>query len=117
MFYTYNQNNSGGSFDFQKDAISHYVIIEADNAAEADFRAEQVGVYFDPGYEIDCDCCGSRWNEAWSDDGTETPQVYGNDVTSGVIEKGQFGMKWMGDDPEGYVHYKDGRVQEIDYAD
>lgn len=115
MFYTYNQNNSGGSFDFQKDAISHYVIIEADSAAEADFRAVQVGVYFDS--SMDCPCCGDRWSEAWSDDGTATPQVYGKDVSSGVIEKGQFGMKWMGDNPEGYIHYKDGRVQEIDYAD
>lgn len=115
MFYTYDQNNSGGYFDFQKDDISHFVIIEADNPTEANFRAKQVGVYFDPGYEMDCDCCGTRWSEAWS--GTEVPEVYGKDVSNGVIEKCRFGMKWMGDNPEGYIHYKDGRVQEIDYAD
>lgn len=36
MFYTFNQNNSGGSFDFDKArGITHYVIIEANSVEHA----------------------------------------------------------------------------------
>lgn len=46
MFYTYNQNNSGGFFKITK-KIKHYVIIEADSAKEANKKAEHIGIYFD----------------------------------------------------------------------
>lgn len=112
MFYTYNQNNSGGSFDFDPDhGISHYVIVEANNSSEADYRAEMAGVYFDD--SIDCSCCGARWGTAWGE-GDEVPSVYGDDVSTGVIPKGRFSMKWV-KGPEGYIHYRDGRIVAVDY--
>lgn len=46
MFYTYRQNNSGGSFKITK-KIKHFVIIEADSAKEANKKAEHIGIYFD----------------------------------------------------------------------
>jgi hypothetical protein len=59
-FYTYRQNNSGGSFSQDKN-VSMYVIIEAKDASEADTIAEKVGIYF---YgcrkQRDCSCCGDR---------------------------------------------------------
>lgn len=58
MFYVYRQNNSGGSF--LPPAVN--VIVEADNAAEADTIADGVGIYFNG--EGDCPCCGYRWSEA-----------------------------------------------------
>ena len=58
MFYTFDQNNSGGQF-----IGPNYIIIEADSAEEANTIAqESAGVYFN-GCEdnIDCECCGDRW--------------------------------------------------------
>lgn len=41
MFYHYSQNNSGGSFHFDKAAgITVHVVVEADSAQEADTIAE-----------------------------------------------------------------------------
>lgn len=74
-FYTFNQNNSGGSFDRDQN-VSHYVIIEADTPSAANTKATSVGIYFngcDDG--TDCRCCGDRWYEAWGN-GDETPSIY-----------------------------------------
>jgi hypothetical protein len=63
-FYTYRQNNSGGSFS----APAVVVIVSAPSAAQANVAAQDVGVYFDEDFEIDCECCGTRWDElddAW----------------------------------------------------
>lgn len=73
VFYTYDQNNSGGRFSLD-DMVTVAVIIEANSDREADFRAEEVGIYFDS--DRDCPCCGPRWSKAWRD-GTEVPEVYG----------------------------------------
>lgn len=74
-FYTYSQNNSGGSFT----GPAHYVIIEAFNKDAAHDIAEQHGVYFN-GIEDghDCSCCGDRWSR-WSDE-NEVPSIYGEPV-------------------------------------
>ncbi|APC43310.1 hypothetical protein Joe_70 [Streptomyces phage Joe] len=109
-FYEYNQNNSGGGFDYDGDAgITHYVIIEAESAELADERAEEIGLYFDG--EGDCSCCGDRWyaqGGGWGgDQGDEVPSIYGTPVSDF-----DFGFRWMkGDRPECYVHFADGRVQ------
>lgn len=81
MFYTYDQNNSGGGFDCD-DNVCQHVIIEAADADDADSRAEALGIYFNGvAAGIDCECCGDRWYPAspWRD-GTDTPQVYGKTV-------------------------------------
>ena len=76
MFYHYNQNNSGGSFD-EDDKVCRHVIIEAAGPVSADLKAEEIGIYFngcDTGQ--DCPCCGDRWSTAWGE-GTEEPMLYG----------------------------------------
>lgn len=102
MFFEYIQNNSGGSFIANGD-VDVYVIVEAMDAEQANFRALGIGIYFngcDSGF--DCPCCGDRWTEAWEDEGTETPTLYGKSVL---------------DSPRSYgdviIHYLDGRVIRV----
>lgn len=107
MFYTYGQNNSGGGFDVNADrGLSHFVIVEANSAEEADARTEEIGVYFDPEYNFDCECCGTRWSPAWGE-GDEEPLIYGEDAFTYTSD-----WKWI-KGPEGYVHYLDGRIESI----
>lgn len=68
MFYHFHQNNSGG---FYQEGMPHNLFIEAPSASEANRIAQENGVYFDPEYERDCECCGTRWTEAWDGCGTE----------------------------------------------
>lgn len=86
MFYTYDQNNSGGSFT----GPAQYVIVEAKNAKYANFTAEEeLGLYFDG--DGDCHCCGNRWSEQWSDaDGTIVPEIYGMSLSKRKQVKGYF---------------------------
>jgi hypothetical protein len=67
MFYKFQQNNSGGSFDVN-DKLCHVMIIEADTEAEAVNKAEEFGCYWD-GVDrgIDCPCCGDRWSKSYLD--------------------------------------------------
>ena len=80
MYYHYNQNNSGGSFDVDKNhGITHHVVVEAGSPEEANSRAESIGLYWD-GCESgkDCSCCGDRWSKLWSEEkGSDKPIVYG----------------------------------------
>ena len=105
-FYEFNQNNSGGGFDYDtKKGITHHVVIEANSKEEALDIAERIGLYFNGVYdEIDCPCCGDRWNTPW--ESTETPSVCGEPVASvkksGFFEEGQ---------KEIAVHYLDGRIE------
>lgn len=106
-FYQYRQNNSGGAFDFDKQrGISQHVIVEADTAADADDRAQKIGVYFD-GCESgqDCSCCGDRWYEASSYNASEVPAIRGT-----PLEEATATMNWMEAEPSAFVHYADGRV-------
>jgi hypothetical protein len=82
MFYTFNQNNSGGGFDMDKArGIGSAVVIEADSPSHANERAEEIGLYFDGvEEEIDCECCGDRWYRAW-ESGTDRPTYYGEELT------------------------------------
>jgi len=113
MFFTYNQNNSGGGFAYdEKRGISHYVIIEADDAVEANDKAEGIGLYFDG--DGDCPCCGDRWCASDKTDGTEFPSVYDEIIEWGenvqeTMPGGQFMIKWM-NGYEGFVHYKNGDI-------
>ena len=74
MFYTFDQNNSGGSF-VRNNRLAEYVIIEADSAKEANSRAEDIGIYF--GGEDDCPCCGDRWYEANDCNADNEPSIHG----------------------------------------
>lgn len=112
-FYTFNQNNTGGTFSFRPDAkISHYVIIEASSADEANSRAEDIGLYFDGcDSDIDCSCCGDRWYPVYMDEASDVPEVYGVNVLEENISEDS--IRWMDPNPEGYIHYLDGRVDEF----
>lgn len=115
-FYEYSQNNSGGSFVVDNiRGIARTVIVEADDAREADYRAERAGVYFDSTY--DCSCCGSRWTSAdyWgADKGEEYPSIYSERLIDGyTVFYYPTGSKLKWTDPEGYIHFKDGRIVPI----
>lgn len=99
MFYTYDQNNSGGGFSHNRErGIGYCVSIEADNRTEATNKARDIGIYFDGCYEgIDCSCCGDRWYD--SPEEADEPLMYGRPV------KGGWGVP-------SYIHYKDGRIEE-----
>lgn len=119
MFYEYEQNNPGGSFDYDPErGISVHVIVEADNAEEANRRAESIGLYF--GGAGDCPCCGNRWYKMRSDAaGGDVPSVYGMPVQDVEWGWGPFsdGDKWLGpDEPEVFVHFKDGQVQAYGFG-
>jgi len=110
-FYAYDQNNSGGSFDHnEKAGIGHHVIVEATSAKDADKRAKKIGLYFDG--DGDCECCGRRWSEQWRDDGTDTPQIYDVDVSSGVYKDTGF-MDWG---LPSYIHYADGTIKQVKHV-
>lgn len=104
-FYDFNQNNSGGGFDFNEEAgITHHVIIEANSEDQAIARAVAIGIYFD-GCEdgTDCPCCGDRWSTPWG--GDDEPQVYGQPFKKHTMHK------WMAEGKEICVHYLDGRKE------
>lgn len=108
MFHTFRQNNTGGSFDFDMErGISHFVVVEGDNLDEIMDTARQIGLYFDG--SGDCSCCGNRWYAPWDkDDLTETPKIYDVEVPDG--EPKDLLTKWMGTNPEGFIHYKAGKI-------
>jgi hypothetical protein len=106
-FYTYSQNNSGGSFD-QNENIAEYVIIEATSAADADRRAEEVGIYFNGcATGSDCSCCGDRWNEAYGE-GDTSPSIYGSPVGDEYVSKYGFSLR-----NSIIIHYYDGTKKTI----
>jgi hypothetical protein len=108
-FFAYNQNNSGGVFDLT-DNVTHWVIIEAGDATEANAKLEHFGGYFN-GCESgrDCSCCGDRWYAQMEEDaGEPEPLVYGKTPAEFVAENS---FLWMPDGKEVVVHYADGRKE------
>jgi hypothetical protein len=76
-FFTFGQNNSGGSF-VTNDSVAEYVIVEADNADAANSIANDIGIYFNGVKDgIDCDCCGDRWYRVDDRDADQEPNIYG----------------------------------------
>ena len=101
MFYTFNQNNTGGSFR-NSQTLAEFVIIEADTASEANDKAECIGVYFGGvDDDIDCPCCGDRWHPVSDSDGKVVPHVY-------HIPLDKFRGRSVSGDT--VIHYKSGRV-------
>lgn len=106
MFFTFHQNNSGGSFHIDH-KVTQFVIIEAKNAKQANSIAESIGIYFD-GCENDrdCSCCGDRWYRTSDYDGKDKPLLYGEDPSN---YKSMFVEKRK---PYCYVHYLDRTVKQ-----
>jgi hypothetical protein len=98
-FYTFHQNNSGGSFYGPV-----YVIIEARNVEEANSLAEsKANVYFDSSQ--DCSCCGSRWDSLGSyGKGEEVPYIYDT-----PLEK--YKEIWASSDYSAKVYFFDGSTK------
>ncbi len=108
-FFAYGQNNSGGVFDLTDD-VTHWVIIEAVDAAEANAKLEHLGGYFN-GCESgrDCDCCGDRWYEQSHEDaGDPMPLIWGQTPAEYVADRTYL---WMPKGKEVVVHYADGRKE------
>jgi hypothetical protein len=105
-FFTFDQNNPGGSFDYDLEAgISSTVIIEAADYEQANDRAEEIGLYFDGCYnDIDCECCGDRWCRAWDEDGKDKPSIYDTDVYEA---KASFFRNIV------FIHYLDGKIEKV----
>lgn len=107
-FYTFTQNNSGGSFVIDEySGICGYVIIEANSHIQANEIALNIGLYFD-GCDsgIDCSCCGDRWYEVDEDYSEITPCIYGESVFS--LQKSIF--KEMC-----FIHYINGEVEKVEF--
>lgn len=112
MFYTFKQNNSGGSFDYDElSGISVNVIVEANSPSEANQLAQDIGLYFDGcNTNMDCPCCGDRWyDSAAYDGGDDVPSSYGKPLALSQDVDTSTSMKWM-KGFEIFVHYADGRI-------
>lgn len=109
-FFSFDQNNSGGSFDIRpEDGIGEYVIVEALDVNHANQRAEQIGIYFD-GCDngMDCNCCGDRWSRAWDDEGDPEPMIYGTPVDK--AERSMFR-------DTAFIHYLEGPFKTVKLKD
>lgn len=107
-FYTYSQNNSGGFFQKEENAIAEVVVIEAKTASGANLKAKEIGIYFNGCQDgSDCDCCGDRWYEVDDSDGYDVPSLYGSPIT-----KGNNSFR-----DTCYVHYLNGDVEKISLND
>lgn len=101
MFYHYDQNNSGGSFQIDDD-VTVNVYIEADSEEEANSKAEEVGIYFDGcDRDWDCPCCGDRWSRASNWDKAEK-----------VPCPSEWDKMWVKEgEAHTIIYYKDGNVE------
>lgn len=83
-WYTFRQNNSGGTFYTDKErGIAVCVIIQAPNARVANAIATTKGLYFNGcASGEDCDCCGDRWYPTDEYYATEVPMVYDKEVVA-----------------------------------
>lgn len=80
-WFTFHQNNSGGRF-IVNDDVDFNVIIQANDAAEANELAQRIGIYFNGvDDEYDCECCGDRWSVTSDVDGKDEPEIYGERVS------------------------------------
>jgi hypothetical protein len=108
-FHQFNQNNSGGHFDFDPVAgITHHVLIEGEAVSDVVEKALAIGIYFD-GCDagMDCGCCGDRWYQPWSDAQLDKePTVY-----STPVSEFRALIQFMKEGAEVCVHYLDGRKE------
>lgn len=116
-FFEFNQNNSGGIFDVDE-SVCHRVFIEAETAAEANDKAQSLGIYFNGVSDgRDCPCCGCRWDERDDDDAITFPLVYSKSqgLTMQSIEEYAHYLadhfSWT--TPDVRIFYADGTVKEI----
>lgn len=112
-FFTYSQTK-GDTYKFDaKRGISRFVIIEAGNATDADWRARQIGMW--PG-SYDVECYGPRWTPAvdaaeygYPDIAVRQPTVRGTVVQPGAERPTDIPRAWpRAERPHVFIHYADG---------
>lgn len=109
-FFTYRQNNSGGSFvEDAERGITKYVVIEAESFESANDRAEAIGLYFDEDCNYDCPCCGPRWSSAWTGEGDPEPMIYDDPVFTRTDSY----RAWT--EVDAYVHYLEGFMTPVHF--
>lgn len=94
MFYTINQNNSGGYF-IENDDVREYLIIEADSVDEANDKLYDIT----QDYSEYCSCCGKRWSNFNEDNGSEEPMI--RYIPVDKVEEGVFRHSCI-------IYYKNG---------
>ena len=115
MFYLFEQNNSGGFFEYNDDlGVGPKIIVEADSHDEAVSIMENI-VDFDSTYY--CHCCGPRWDrDLRPAEYTSLDRVIKLDVPRSIVTRSS-GVVY--EDPrraEVYVHYKNQVVTRINEA-
>lgn len=109
MFYSFRQNNSGGSF-----VGPINVIIEAKDVTEANYLAQRNGIYFDGvARGDDCPCCGDRWHKADEYDESEVPEHYGSKIGQKISDDMTYTWKFNAPYVDScLIIYKDGRREQ-----
>lgn len=110
MFYSFRQNNSGGSWHGSQE-----IIVEATSAAQANDLASRFGIYFD-GCDSgrDCSCCGDRWHETSDRDGTAVPSHYSMPLVGtaeDIVRSNPDSFTFLFEEKTIEVHYLDGRTE------
>lgn len=104
MFYTTNQNNSGGYFIRNED-VCEWVIVEANNPSQANELMQRVT----ENYSEYCPCCGERWYFDFDErDGKENPMIYDKSVYE--TEVGMFTERCI-------IYYLDGRKEIVNFRE
>lgn len=103
-FFHFPQNKAGGFFKEDTDmGIGANVIIEANNAHQANKIAQSIGIYFEGTAKgLDSFCCGDRWHPV-DDDGKVLPMLYDTPVSE--FKEGLFAV-------DVFIHYLDGTIKE-----
>jgi hypothetical protein len=109
-FFMWSQNNSGGHFHVDED-LTWRVVIQADTYGEAEYKALNLGVYYNGcDDDRDCSCCGDRWYE-----GQELGDDQLKDDT--LVEHLQkYADEYGWEDPSIIIHYLDGTKGTITRA-
>jgi hypothetical protein len=106
-FFIWNQNNSGGHFVVD-DNLTWRVVIEADTYKQAEYKALNLGIYYngcDDGR--DCSCCGDRWYNG-SELDTENQTL--------VEYLQEYADEYGWESPSVIIHYADGTKGTITKA-
>jgi hypothetical protein len=121
-WYKYRQNNSGGIFVYS-DYVANFVLIEASSVAEANSKAESIGIYFNGlgDIGIDCDCCGERWSEQYKSMAEFTTYQFRNGGYGATTHADVRGYaqaladndEWADGKPAVIVYFADGSVERF----
>lgn len=122
-WYEFSQNNSGGEFVVDS-LVCHRVYVQAYSAAEANEKAEGLGIYF---HGLgDCECCGRRWHEVGEYDAVKDieklKETWGKSKFKPVDTSGWKDIKdyvqyqadeWGWTSPDARMFYENGLVEEV----